>query len=82
MFTLNRDPLEVRISKAELDFDQKQQRPTNAELRRAGIEWRSLFMPSVHARAPDRRGGRYLITVGVCRREAVETPFARGSNAT
>ena len=37
VFTLNRDPLEVRISKAELDFDQKQQRPTNAELRRAHL---------------------------------------------
>mmetsp|Transcript_9392 Transcript_9392/g.29180 ORF Transcript_9392/g.29180 Transcript_9392/m.29180 type:complete len:516 (-) Transcript_9392:31-1578(-) len=84
VFTLNRDPLEVRISKAELDFDQKLQRPTNAELRRAGIEWRSLFgpLPSYMREHPTVEGARYLIDELVCVARRVETPFARGSNAT
>ena len=79
VFTLNRDPLEVRISKAELDFDQKQQRPTNAELRRAGIEWRSLFgpLPSYMREHPTVEGARYLIDELVCVARRVERRCAR-----
>lgn len=84
VFTLNRDPLEVRISKAELEFDQLLKPPTNSELRRAGIEWQSLFgpLPAFMREHPTVEGARYLVDELVCVARRVETPFARGNNAT
>jgi len=76
VFTLNRDPLEVRVSKAVLDLDQNVAAPSEVELRRAQAEWDALNpAPQAFMREhPTVEGSRFLVDELVCYARRVETP--------
>ena len=84
VFTLNRDPLEVRINKIEFEFDQRAARPSQRELNAAANEWNSLQpAPAGYMREyPTVEGSRYLVDEVVCVARRVDAPFPRGGNST
>ena len=84
VFTLNRDPLEVRINKIEFEFDQEARRPTKYQLGEAKREWDALApAPAAFMNEyPTIEGARFLVDELVCVARRVEAPFPRGRNST
>ena len=84
VFTLNRDPLEVRINKIEFEFDQEARRPTKYQLGEAKREWDALApAPAAFMNEyPTIEGARFLVDELVCVARRVEAPFPRGGNST
>ncbi|KAH8058171.1 hypothetical protein JL722_6022 [Aureococcus anophagefferens] len=84
VFTLNRDPLEVRINKVEFEFDQGARKPTKYQLGEAKREWDALApAPAAFMNEyPTIEGARFLVDELVCVARRVEAPFPRGGNST
>ena len=84
VFTLNRDPLEVRINKIEFEFDQDARKPTKYQLGEAKREWDALApAPAAFMNEyPTIEGARFLVDELVCVARRVEAPFPRGGNST
>ncbi|KAH8049200.1 hypothetical protein JL722_11997 [Aureococcus anophagefferens] len=63
VFTLNRDPLEVRINKVEFEFDQGARKPTKYQLGEAKREWDALApAPAAFMNEyPTIEGARFLV---------------------